>query len=82
MYYPPGWQIYIDEKPVENIYKTDHAIQSIVVPHGEHKVSLRFEPESYVKNVSYAMGSLSLVYLVIIGSLIQIFLKKKNENNE
>ncbi|KAA3610154.1 MAG: hypothetical protein D8M58_07015 [Calditrichaeota bacterium] len=82
IYYPPGWKVLLDGQEVENIYKTDHAIQSIVVPAGEHTVELKFEPESYENNVLYAAGSLGLLYLVIVSSAISMFLKNKNEKVE
>ncbi len=80
LYYPPGWHILIDNEPVSKIYKTDHAIQSIIVPAGEHKIEVNFEPESYDRNIQYATGSLSLIFLIIIGSLIKQFLDKRKNH--
>ncbi len=73
LYYPPGWKIFVDEKPIENIFRTNHAIQSIVVPEGEHKVELRFEPESYDRNIKLSYASLGIIYLVIVFSLFLNF---------
>jgi hypothetical protein len=77
IYYPPGWKVLLDGKQVEKTYKTDHAIQSIIIPAGEHTVELNFEPDSYRNTVLYATGSLSLLYLVIISSLVTMFLNSK-----
>ncbi len=77
IYYPPGWKILLDSQQVDQIYKTDHAIQSIVVPEGEHTVELIFDPDSYKTNVHYATGSLLLLYSVILGSLVSLYLKKR-----
>ena len=85
MFYPPGWKIYVDEMPVDKIYKTDHAIQSIILPKGNHNVDLRFEPDSYFiyKKLSYA--SLGIIYLIIIISSIMTYkdniLRKINLGN-
>jgi uncharacterized membrane protein YfhO len=70
LYYPPGWKIFIDNRQVEKIYKTDHAIQSIIVPEGKHVVELKFAPDSYKNSVRLAGISLVIVYLSIIVSLI------------
>jgi hypothetical protein len=70
LFYPPGWKIFIDGNEVEKIYKTNHAIQSIIVPEGEHIVELKFAPDSFTSNVRLAGISLMIVYLSIIGSLI------------
>jgi len=77
IHYPPGWKIFIDEQQVEKIYKTDHAIQSVVVPAGEHKVEMRFEPNSYFWNIKIASLSSGLLYVIILLSLIQGWLKKR-----
>lgn len=76
LYYPPGWKIFIDNNEVENIYKTNHAIQSVVVPEGNHKIELRFEPDSYYDNIKLASISSFIVYLVIVSSLIYAYKDK------
>ena len=77
VYYPPGWKIFIDDVPVKHIYKTDHAVQSVVVPAGHHKIDLRFEPDSYYRNIKIASLSAGIIYLTILLSLIQLFLKRR-----
>ncbi|MBN2710255.1 MAG: hypothetical protein JXR46_14525 [Calditrichaceae bacterium] len=67
--YPPGWKIFIDDRQVDKIYRTDHAIQSVVVPAGRHIIEMRFEPDSYYKNINIAYVSLGLLYLSIVLSL-------------
>ncbi|MEE9430934.1 MAG: hypothetical protein V3V16_07845 [Melioribacteraceae bacterium] len=77
LYYPPGWKIYIDGNEVEKIYKTDHAVQSIVVPKGNHKVEVVCHPDSYFfyKNVSWA--SVGIIYLIIALGIFFSFRKRK-----
>ncbi len=70
VYYPPGWKISIDNQPVEKIYKTDHAVQSIVVPAGRHTVTMRFAPDSYYNDIRIAWISVGILYLVVFASLI------------
>jgi len=77
LYYPPGWKILLDNNEVNKIYKTNHALMSIVVPEGNHKVELRFEPASYYKNITVSYASLGIIYIVIIFSVVQWFRKKK-----
>ncbi len=80
VYYPPGWKIFIDDQPVPAVYKTDHAIQSIVVPAGTHTVSLRFEPDSYFKDIRIATVSVWILYLIIALSLAQRYRSHKKQN--
>jgi uncharacterized membrane protein YfhO len=73
MYYPPGWKAYIDDKPVSKIYKTNHALQSIIFPPGEHEVALRFEPESYYDNIKISYASAGILYITILLSLLYTY---------
>ncbi len=81
VYYPPGWKIFIDNKPVEKIYKTDHAVMSIVVPEGEHQIDLKFEPDSYFRDIKISYASLGVIYLILLVSLVQYLLKKRTEKS-
>jgi hypothetical protein len=73
MDYPPGWKININDKPVEKIYKTDHALQSIIVPEGRHKVLMLFAPESYHFYIKMSYASAGILYIIVILSLIMMF---------
>ncbi len=77
LFYPPGWKIYIDGKEVDKIYKTDHAVMSVIVPEGNHKIDVICHPDSYFfyKNVSWA--AVSIIYLIILVSLFFTFKQKK-----
>jgi hypothetical protein len=46
IYYPKGWNALIDGMPTE-IYKTDYAFRSVVVPKGRHLVEFVFHPTTY-----------------------------------
>ncbi len=75
--YPPGWKILMDGKRVDKIYKTDHAVMSIVVPPGRHKIELTFEPDSFYKNIKIAAVSAGLIYLGILIPLVISYLRRK-----
>ena len=77
LYYPPGWKISLDGNQVDKIYKTDHALMSIIVPEGQHEIVLSFEPDSYFNNVKLSYASLTVIYVVIGISLIQWYRKRK-----
>ncbi len=46
IYYPAGWNAYIDGAPTE-IYRTNFILRSVVVPAGSHSVEFKFEPKMY-----------------------------------
>lgn len=82
LFYPPGWKIYLDGKQVDKVYKTDHAVQSIIVPAGEHKIEANFDPDSFSNDIQLATGSLGIIYLVILSSLVKLFLDaRRSESN-
>ena len=76
-YYPPGWKIFVDGKKVDKVFKTDHAIQSIIVPAGRHKVDMRFIPDSYYRDIRMASVSLIIIYLMILIPIAGYFVRKK-----
>lgn len=80
LFYPPGWVIYIDNDAVKQVLKTNHAVQSIVVPAGNHKIKIAFEPASYYRNIKIASVSVSILYLSIIISLFLGYRNRKRLN--
>jgi uncharacterized membrane protein YfhO len=73
VFYPPGWKISIDNQPVDKIYKTDHAIQSIIIPAGNHSIVLRFDPDSFNLNLKISYASAGILYIIVIISLIMMY---------
>ena len=80
IYYPPGWKIFVDGKKVDKIFKTDHAIQSIIVPAGRHKVDMIFRPDSYFRDIRLASISLIIIYLMILVPVIGYFLQRRRQS--
>ncbi|MCK4754468.1 MAG: hypothetical protein KAS58_04500, partial [Calditrichia bacterium] len=76
MYYPPGWKITVDNNPVDKIYKTNHALQSIIMPEGKHIVHARFEPDSYSYYIKMSYASAGILYIIMILSLIMMYKEK------
>ncbi|MCB2205485.1 YfhO family protein [bacterium] len=70
VYYPSGWTATIDGKPVD-ILRTDYALRAVVVPAGEHRVEMHFEPETYEAGLivttvtNYLLAIVLLFYLVM-----------------
>jgi hypothetical protein len=74
VYFPEGWKIYLDDRQVMNIYKTDHAFQSLVVPAGNHKIRMEFIPAVY--KTSRILSSIFSVILYVV-ILVFTFRKKR-----
>ena len=75
VYYPEGWEAFINDKPTE-IVRTNHILRGIQVPAGQNEISFEFEPQTYFMGVASAwMG------VMVIWGLITVFgyfeIKKK-----
>lgn len=46
VFYPGGWNAYLDGESVSDVYLTNELIRGMVVPAGNHEVEFRYEPAS------------------------------------
>lgn len=53
IYYPPAWKAYIDGKETE-IFKTNYAFRSVIVPQGKHIITMEYHSKNFEtgKNIS------------------------------
>ena len=65
-YYPPGWRAYIDGEETE-IYQTNHFMQSVMVPAGDHKVEFRFTLPSFYRALFISRTIFIAVLVVLLG---------------
>jgi hypothetical protein len=75
IYYPEGWNCYIDGKKTE-YFRANYVLRAVMVPSGKHAIEWRFEPETYAKGSTYALiGSLAL--LLAFFGIVGMSLKEK-----
>ncbi len=77
IYYPRGWNAFIDGKKTD-IIKTNYVLRGLFIPAGEHKIEFKFEPESYRLGNLIATIATILTYLIVIAGLAFSF-KKNNK---
>jgi len=76
IYYPKGWDAYIDGQLVPHT-NVNYILRGMEVPAGKHKIEFKFEPKTYKTGNTVAMiGSVLLLISVGLGLY---FAKKKNE---
>ena len=68
VYYPYGWNAYIDGKKVDYC-KTDYVLRGLSIPPGQHAVRFIFEPSSYKRGVRIAYVSSFLILIFLLGGL-------------
>lgn len=77
IYYPEGWNAYIDGKPTD-YFRANYVLRAMTIPAGKHTVEFKFEPKSYYlgTKISYA-GSLLFVLLVAGYAFVEFRKRKK-----
>lgn len=81
VYYPAGWNAYVDGKQTDYL-KVNYALRGMAVPPGQHTIEFRFEPKVYY--TSYTIGTVStiLMYILFLLGLFMSYRKKEvSENN-
>jgi hypothetical protein len=69
IYYPKGWDAYIDGEPVEHL-NVNYVLRGLPVPSGSHVVEFRFHPQSYFVGNQISFASSLLLILVLLGSIV------------
>ena len=80
IYYPAGWEAFIDGKPAD-IIRTDYALRGLKIPAGDHKIVMKFAPKTYFVGMEIA-GISSVLLLVLIAGMLawEIFRRGKRED--
>lgn len=72
VYYPNGWQAYIDGEPAEH-FRANWILRAMVVPAGKHSIEFRFEPAIYSTGETISLASsILLLLLVLIYAVMRI----------
>jgi uncharacterized membrane protein YfhO len=79
IYYPAGWNCYIDgRKPVATL-RANYLLRAVVVPAGAHQITWKFEPVSVEVGTSLSMlGS----GLLLLGFALALWFTYKREGNQ
>jgi uncharacterized membrane protein len=68
VYYPFGWNAYIDGKKVDYV-KADYFLRGISLPAGNHKLEFKFEPSSYYTGRTISFVVSIILLLLILGTI-------------
>jgi len=75
IYYPYGWEVYIDDKP-EEIWRANYVLRALVIPEGEHRIRFIFKPETVEKGAKYSLMGYAIL---IIFTGLGLILKRKQK---
>ena len=75
VYYPRGWDAYIDGKKAAYV-KVNYILRGMYVPAGDHEIEFRFEPGSYVTGRTITIDANSIVFLAMLFAVV-FYIRKK-----
>ncbi|HVY74220.1 MAG TPA: YfhO family protein [Puia sp.] len=75
IYYPKGWEAYIDGKPSPYV-KADYVLRAMAVPAGSHTIEFRFEPKSYITGNRISVWAAIITYLLLIAAVVDLVRKR------
>jgi len=78
IYYPKGWQAYLDNKEVEHI-NVNYILRGMQIPAGTHTIEFKFEPKSYYLGRTIAIIGSLLVLFAVFGFIVKIILDKRKK---
>ncbi|MCZ6594475.1 MAG: YfhO family protein [Bacteroidetes bacterium] len=76
VYYPKGWDAYIDGKPVEH-FRANYTLRAMIIPDGVHQIEFKFEPRVIKTGSKITLVSSILFFLLLMGGLFLQLWKKK-----
>jgi len=69
VYYPNGWNAYIDTKPAE-YFRANYALRAMTIPKGTHTIEFKFEPQVVATGSKISLASSILFLLVFVGGAV------------
>jgi hypothetical protein len=75
IYYPNGWNAYIDGKPT-TYFRANYILRAMIVPAGEHKIEFKFEPKTLFTVQTTAMAS-SIIVIILVFAIAFVEIRKR-----
>ena len=72
VYYPNGWNAYINEKPVD-YFRANYLLRAMTIPVGNNKIEFKFEPQVIKTGSTITLATSILFALLVVGGLIYYF---------
>ncbi len=76
VYYPKGWNAYINGKPAE-YFRANYLLRAMVIPSGNNKIEFKFEPKVIQTGNTISLASSLIFLLIFLSGLYFVFRKKE-----
>lgn len=80
IYYPAGWNAYIDGKKT-NYCKVNYVLRGLSIPAGKHAIEFKFEPSSYYTGQTIVYIASIALWLCIIAAVVYWWRKEQQKQN-
>ena len=70
VWYPAGWKLQLEDGSELEMSLSDEVLRSAVVPAGEHKLEMRFEPTSYARGAAISRVCSIVLILLALGAIV------------
>ena len=80
IWYPDGWNCYIDGKKTDKIFRANYILRGALIPAGKHKIEWKFEPESFSSSSTTSMVGSGLLFAFVFGSFGFSYWLSKKQN--
>lgn len=82
IYYPKGWNAYIDGELASH-FEVNYTLRALLVPEGKHTIEFKFEPEVVrVGGLISLFSNIGIFILVVLGGFIGMKSCKKNKHEK
>ena len=81
IYYPKGWNAYIDGE-LKSHFRVNYVLRAMIVPAGKHLVEFKFEPKVYFVGEKISLASSLLLILILLGYIGYEIKKKVSAKEE
>lgn len=78
IYYPYGWQAYVDGKETDH-YRVNYMLRALNLEPGKHQIRFYFHPESVDKGNSLSMIFVGLMYLLLAYAVVSGLLNMRKK---
>lgn len=68
IYFPWGWQVTVDDKPVE-MGRVNYVLRAVQLPAGDHKIDFKFIPDEVTKTQTWARIAVIAIYVLLLLAL-------------
>lgn len=80
IFYPYGWNAYLDGRKVEYV-RTNYILRGLSIPPGKHNIKFVFEPATYKKGLNIAFIGSFIIALFVLGGFFMAWRESRKKQH-